>query len=157
VADDPAFGRHERLGIATYMLPPHVEPPGSQDEEAEQWLAVHAELGALLIGELGWRLYETAPALNTLTRAVLALRRLGYRCSVDYLRRYATALRPIAEKEYAVIEEFDVLDEAIEATVAYTMLYEPIILSLRRLAHEDVSARLYRRDGGDRGPGSTQA
>lgn len=25
VAEDPAFTRHERLGIAQYMLPPHVE------------------------------------------------------------------------------------------------------------------------------------
>jgi DNA-binding transcriptional MerR regulator len=144
VADDPAFGRHERLGIASYMLPPNVALPAPQDPERERWLAVHEELRALLVDELGWRLYEAAPSLNTLTRAVLALRGLGYRCTVDYLRRYATALRPIAEKEYGVIEEFEVLDEAIEATVAYTVLYEPIILSLRRLAHEDVSARLYR-------------
>lgn len=148
VADDPAFGRHERLGIAAYMLPPHVTAPEPDDSGYEQWQAVHEELRALLIDELGWRLYETAPALNTLTRAVLTLRELGYRCTHDYLRRYASALRPIAENEYAVIEEFDVLDEAIEATVAYTALYEPIILSLRRLAHEDVSARLHRTGDG---------
>jgi hypothetical protein len=37
-------------------------------------------------------------------------------------------------------------DEAIEVTVAYAVLYEPIILALRRLAHEDVSARRYRTD-----------
>jgi DNA-binding transcriptional MerR regulator len=144
VADDPAFGRHERLGIASYMLPPNVAGPEPADPVHEHWQAVHEELRTLLVDELGWRLYDTAPSLNTLTRAVVALRGLGYRCTLDYLRRYATALHPIAEKEYGVIEEFTVLDEAIEATVAYTVLYEPIILSLRRLAHEDVSARLYR-------------
>jgi hypothetical protein len=37
-----------------------------------------------------------------------------------------------------------VLDEATEATVACTVLYGPIILSLRRPAHEVISTRLYR-------------
>ena len=146
VADDPAFGRHERLGIASCMLPPNVAAPEAADPAHARWSAAHEELRTLLVDELGWRLHDTAPALNTLTRAVVALRDLGYRCTLDYLRRYATALHPIADKEYGVIEEFAVLDEAIEATVAYTMLYEPIILSLRRLAHADVSARLHRAD-----------
>lgn len=151
VADDPAFGRHERLGIASYMLPPRVEPPTQKDPAYGQWQSVHEELRTLFLDELGWRIHKSAPPLNTLTRAVVALRMLGYECTTDYLRRYATALYPIADKEYAVIEEFTVQDEAIEATVAYTMLYEPIILSLRRLAHEDVSARRY---GGPPAPAS---
>lgn len=140
VADDPAFGRRERLGIGLYMLPPRIAAPGPQDPQAEQWRAVHDELRDLLIGELGWTLYGTAPALDTLTRAVVALRQLGYRCRPEDLRKYALALRPIAAKEYAFVDEIEDLDEAIEATVAYTVLYEPIILSLRRLAHEDASA-----------------
>jgi DNA-binding transcriptional MerR regulator len=145
VADDPASDRHERLGIAAAMLPPHVaEPTEGNPAALARWRAVHDELRTLLVDELGWRLHDAAPALNTLTRAVIALRDLGYRCTLEYLRRYATALHPIADKEYLVIEEFAVPDEAIEATVAYTVLYEPIILALRRLAHEDVSARRYR-------------
>ncbi|MEV6329386.1 MerR family transcriptional regulator [Streptomyces sp. NPDC051909] len=142
VADDPAFGRHERLGIATYMLPPHVEAPEETDPGRALWDEVHGEVRALL-AELGWRVYEEAPALASLTRAVAAVRSLGYRGGTDVIRRYALALHPIAEEEYAAIEEYPVLDEAIEATVAYTTLYEPVLLALRRLAHEDVSARLH--------------
>ncbi|MDH6126524.1 MerR family transcriptional regulator [Kitasatospora sp. GP82] len=71
VADDPAFGRHERLGIALCRLSPQVTAPGRRDPQHELWTAVHAELRALL-DELGWRIYDEAPALNTLTRAVVA-------------------------------------------------------------------------------------
>jgi hypothetical protein len=49
----------------------------------------------------------------------------------------------MAEAEYAVIEQYEQIEEAIEATVAYTVLVEPILLALRRLAHEDVSSRMH--------------
>ncbi|MET9375561.1 MerR family transcriptional regulator [Streptomyces sp. NPDC002992] len=142
VADDPAFGRHERLGVAQYMLGPRITPPEESDPARRLWDEVFAELRGLL-SELGWQVYDEAPALAALTRAVVTLRELGYRSGVDHIRRYALAMHPIAAEEYAVMEEYPVLEEAIEATVAYTMLYEPILLALRRLAHEDVSARLH--------------
>ncbi|MFJ7067687.1 MerR family transcriptional regulator [Streptomyces sp. NPDC101115] len=148
VADDPAFGRHERLGIATYMLGPRVEPPEEGAPERELWDEVAAEVRELL-AELDWRVYDEAPALASLVRAITSVRSLGYRGEMDDIRRYALALHPIAEEELAVIDEHPVLEEAIEATVAYTTLYEPVLLALRRLAHEDVSARLH-----DGGPGT---
>ena len=55
-------------------------------------------------------------------------------------------MHPLAEREYRVIEERTDLDDAIEATVAYTLLHEPILLAVRRLAHEDVPARVYGRE-----------
>ncbi|MFD5322310.1 MerR family transcriptional regulator [Streptomyces sp. NPDC127092] len=147
VADDPAFGRHERLGIATYMLGPRVEPPDEGAPERELWDQVAAEVRELLT-ELDWRVYDEAPALASLVRAITSVRSLGYRGEMDDIRKYALALRPIAEEELTVIDDYPVLEEAIEATVAYTTLYEPILLALRRLAHEDVSARLH-----EAGPG----
>ncbi|MFF5970777.1 MerR family transcriptional regulator [Streptomyces sp. NPDC012769] len=142
VAEDPAFGRHERLGVAQYMLGPHVEPPEETDPERELWDQVAAEMRGLL-DELGWRVNDEAPALASLVRAVVSIRSLGYRSGKEDIRRYAEALRPIAEEEYAVLEGHPNLEEAIEAAVAYTVLYEPLLLALRRLAHEDVSARWY--------------
>ncbi|MEZ0065272.1 DNA-binding transcriptional MerR regulator [Streptacidiphilus sp. MAP12-20] len=140
VAEDPAFGRHERLGVAQYMLPPHVTPPAEDAPERDAWNALRGEVLQLLQRELGWRIHDAAPAVDTLTQAISTLRALGYRSSTDVLRHYAEALQPIAEAEYQVIEEFPVMEEAIEAMIAYTLLYEPVLLSLRRLAHEDVSA-----------------
>ncbi|WP_229818677.1 MULTISPECIES: MerR family transcriptional regulator [Streptomyces] len=142
VADDPAFGRHERLGIAQYMLGPRITPPEESDPRRELWDEVFAELRELLT-ELDWRVYDEAPPLAALTRAVVTLRSLGYEGGIDHIRRYALAMHPIAAEEYAVLDRYPVLEEAIEATVAYTTLYEPILLALRRLAHEDVSARLH--------------
>lgn len=143
VADDPAFGRHERIGIAQYMLGPQITPPDASDPERARWDEVFAEMRGLLTG-MGWRVYDEAPALAALTRAVLTLRTLGYRGGVEDIRRYAEVMHPIAAEEYGVMGEYPVLEEAIEAAVAYTVLYEPIMLALRRLAHEDVSAHLYR-------------
>lgn len=145
VADDPAFSRHEQLGIAQYMLPPQVTPPAKEDPQQPEWDTTHRELRALL-AELDWRVYDEAPAINTLTRAVVTLRALGYDFPLDSVRRYAEAVHPMAEAEAGLIEdEYPVLEEAIEAMVAYTMLNEPILLALRRLAHEDVTARRYGR------------
>ncbi|MFF9012794.1 MerR family transcriptional regulator [Streptomyces sp. NPDC014870] len=143
VADDPAFGRHERIGVAQYMLGPQIVPPGTADPERAPWDEVFAEMRGLLT-EMGWRVYDEAPALAALTRAVLTLRELGYGGTTEHIRRYAEVMHPIAAEEYAVMEDYPVLEEAIEAAVAYTVLYEPIMLSLRRLAHEDVSAHLHR-------------
>ncbi|MFD3942158.1 MerR family transcriptional regulator [Streptomyces sp. NPDC058579] len=143
VSDDPAFGRHERVGIAQYMLGPQASPPDSSDPERALWDETFAEMRGVLTG-MGWRVFDEAPALAALTRAVLTLRELGYRGGADDIRRYAEVMHPIAAEEYEVMAEYPVLEEAIEAAVAYTVLYEPILLSLRRLAHEDVSAHLYR-------------
>jgi DNA-binding transcriptional MerR regulator len=145
VAEDPAFGRHERLGIAQYMLPPHVTPPPEGDADREGWFAIREELSALLAG-LGWQFEDSSPALDTLTRAVATLRSLGYISGPSIISGYAEAMHPCAEAEYAIIEHYTVLEEAIEATIAYTVLYEPVLMSLRRLAHEDVSARRYKKD-----------
>ncbi|NUP50391.1 MAG: MerR family transcriptional regulator [Catenulispora sp.] len=153
VADDPAFTRHERLGIAQYMLPPRVTVPEPEDEARAAWDAMRAQIRAELRA-LGWRFHDEAPGLDVLTRSVLTLQELGYDAPVDQFRRYAEAMRPIAEAEYSTIEKYEVLEEAIEATVAYTVLIEPILLALRRLAHEDVSARLYYGAGSGSDPGS---
>lgn len=142
VADDPAFTRHERLGIAQYMLPPKVAVPDPQDEDRAAWDAVRAVICAELRA-LGWRFLDGAPALDVLTRSVLTLQELGYETPIEQFRRYAEAIRPIAREEYSNLEKYEVLEEAIEATIAYTVLVEPIWLALRRLAHEDVSARLH--------------
>jgi DNA-binding transcriptional MerR regulator len=142
VADDPAFTRHERLGIAQYMLPPRVEVPAQDSEERAGWDEMRAQIRDELRA-LGWRFEETAPALDMLTQSVVTLGDLGYDTSVEHLRRYAEAIHPMAEAEYAVIEQYEQIEEAIEATVAYTVLVEPILLALRRLAHEDVSSRMH--------------
>jgi DNA-binding transcriptional MerR regulator len=140
-AQDPAFDRHDRLGVAQYLLPPHVTPPPEESPEGAAWRERRAEVVALLRDDLGWRIHDVAPALDALTQALITLNSLGYPTTTASLRDYANALHPIAESELRVIDEHAAIDEAIEAVVACTVLYEPVLLSLRRLAHEDVSAR----------------
>jgi hypothetical protein len=124
------------------MLPPRVETPEEGSEERADWIAVRTVIRDELRG-LGWRFQDEAPSLDMLTQSVVTLRDLGYDASLGHLRRYAEAIHPIAEAEYSVIQGYEQIEEAIEATVAYTVLVEPILLALRRLAHEDVSSRLH--------------
>nr|WP_042427640.1 MerR family transcriptional regulator [Streptacidiphilus anmyonensis] len=142
-AHDPAFDRHTRLGVAQYLLPPHVTAPPEETAEGAAWRERRTEVLALLRDDLGWQIHDEAPALDALTEALITLNSLGYETTTASLRDYAHALRPIAENELRLIDEHPAIDEAIEAVVAYTVLYEPVLLSLRRLAHEDVSARLH--------------
>ncbi|WP_042373907.1 MerR family transcriptional regulator [Streptacidiphilus neutrinimicus] len=140
---DPAFDRHTRLGVAQYLLPPHVTAPPEDTPEGATWRERRGEVLTLLRDDLGWQIHDGAPALDALTEALTTLDSLGYATATASLRDYAVALRPIAEKELAIVDEHPAIDEAIEAVVAHTVLYEPVLLSLRRLAHEDVSARLH--------------
>ncbi|MEY9877438.1 DNA-binding transcriptional MerR regulator [Streptacidiphilus sp. MAP12-33] len=143
-AHDPAFGRHERLGVAQYLLPPHVTPPPPGTAADEVWRARRAEAFALLRDDLGWLIHDNAPALDALTEALIALDSLGYPAPTAFLRHYATSVHPIAEADLEVLDAHPAIDEAIEAVVVYTVLYEPVLLALRRLAQEDVSARQHR-------------
>ena len=145
-AQDPGFTRHDRLGVAQYLLPPHVSPPDEGTEERAGWQAQREEVVNLLRDELDWQFHGTAPALDSLTKALTTLHSLGYTTPTELLRSYATALHPIAETEVRFIEELAAdEEEAIESVVAFTLLYEPVLLALRRLAHEDVSAQLLKR------------
>ncbi|MBO2446780.1 MerR family transcriptional regulator [Actinomadura barringtoniae] len=141
VAEDPAFGRTERIGAAQYLLPPHIQPP--EDEVARrEWDQTRAQLAEMLHG-LTWRFDDSSPSLDSLTKAVLALRSLGYG-DADLLRQYAELVRQLAAAEYGgAIHPLTDLDKAMEGVIVYTLLAEPVLLALRRLAHEDTARRLH--------------
>jgi DNA-binding transcriptional MerR regulator len=153
VAEDPTFGRHERIGIAQYMLP-NAEPPAPEDPENSEWQTLRAEIAAQLRG-FGWRFDDHSPALDTMTRSLLTLRALGLEIERPGLfRRYAAAFQSLAEEEYDIVAGYPVLEDAIEAMIGYTVLLEPALAALRRLAHEDVSIR---RNYGETGPDASAA
>ncbi|MEU1017978.1 MerR family transcriptional regulator [Streptomyces sp. NPDC005898] len=145
--EDEELDHNSRLGTAVWALP--HGPEGTGDEPAED--AARRTVDALL-ARLGWeaaRAYgDESPAHRMLVTAVASLTRLGYPCAVEDLAPYARSGHQLAVADLDLLERYESPDEQLEAAVALTVLYEPVLLALRRLAHGEESNRRYtRRDG----------
>ncbi|MEU1072637.1 MULTISPECIES: MerR family transcriptional regulator [unclassified Streptomyces] len=141
--EDDALDHHTRLGVAVEALP-NAPEPGPDDPHAR---AARASVDAL-IEELGWQYGGSDPAgssgaYRTLLTAVTALARLGYPCGPEELAPYAAAAAQLAVTDLDLVERGRTPAEQVEAAVALTVLYEPVLLSLRRLAQAQESARRF--------------
>lgn len=141
VLDSEDADVHRLLGTAQYALSPDVSDEADGDPA---WDSARSEVDALLT-ELGWNVTPEAPARDQLTQALLALRQLGLPSSASDLRVYADAAHSVAARELERIRVAATRAEAVETAVVATVLYEPILLALRRLAQEHESARRFRR------------
>jgi hypothetical protein len=109
-------------------------------DETETDSTESAEVDAL-IEELGWSVHKAAPARSTLAETLASLRTLGSPLEWQVLLPYAR----LAE-ETAVLD-LDQLDgigdplEAAERALLLTVLLEPALMALRRMAQENESAR----------------
>ncbi|MFJ2019178.1 MerR family transcriptional regulator [Streptomyces nodosus] len=143
LADD-RLSPNERLGTATWALP-HGPAPDETDPAVEAARHTADEL----MDRLGWGRgstadpLPTAPARGTLVTAIAALSRLGYPCSAEDLEPYGRAAERIAATDLDMVERYGTPDEQVEAAVALTVLYEPVVLSLRRLAAVEESHRRF--------------
>jgi DNA-binding transcriptional MerR regulator len=125
---------HRVLGLALGAIRPADE--GREDT------AECADVDAL-VEEMGWQVHRAAPARADLAETLGTLRRLG--ALGDW-----RALLPYAElAERTAVLDLDALDgaedplELAERAVLLTVLLEPALLALRRLAQEHESARRY--------------
>ncbi|MEW1750036.1 MerR family transcriptional regulator [Streptomyces angustmyceticus] len=139
-ADDPSLSHHLRLGAATRALPREPEP-------AEDDAATRAARGSVdaLMEQLGWHGMhdEPSPALGTHVTSVAALVRLGYPCDTAHLLPYGRIAADLAVAELDPMEEQSTAAGQVEAAVVLTVPYEPVLLSLRRPAHLQESARRF--------------
>ncbi|MGI5340270.1 MerR family transcriptional regulator [Streptomyces sp. CA-181903] len=137
-AEDTSLDHHTRLGAATWTLPGVPAPEGGDE-------AVEAARGAVdgLLARLGWDPAEVAvsPAYRTLLHSVAALARLGYPCGTEHLLPYGRLAAELAVTDLDLVFAEPTVGGQVEAAVALTVLYEPVLLSLRRLAHGEESAR----------------
>ncbi|HWM40401.1 MAG TPA: MerR family transcriptional regulator [Streptomyces sp.] len=140
--DDRSLDQHSRIGTAVWALP-HGTQLAVDDPEAE---AAERTTQALL-KDLGWMFSHSAgsssPAYRMLVGAIAALRRLGYPSAMENLLPYARAAAQVAEADLELIAGYDDAEAQIEAAVACTVLYEPVLLSLRRLAEAEESNRRF--------------
>ncbi|GAA4640256.1 MerR family transcriptional regulator [Actinoallomurus vinaceus] len=133
--DDDDIPLHRLLGKAQYALGPGTEPhPGDPD-----WRAAREDVDAI-IAELGWRVLPNAPTRDLLAQAFVALRRLGLPIVLTDLRPYIEAAELIADHEVGALSVDEDREKAVQTAVATNVLYERVLLALRRMAQENASA-----------------
>jgi len=141
--DDTELDQHSRLGIAAWSLPGPAQDPNPGEEDDAATRTARQEIDGLL-EHLGWEEFGPGtPAYETLLCAVATLIRLGYPCEAPHLRRLAQIAAQVAEADLDLLEGLPSEVEQVEASVALTVLYEPVLLSLRRLAQAEESARRF--------------
>ncbi|GAA4780433.1 MULTISPECIES: MerR family transcriptional regulator [Streptomyces] len=140
--DDESLGLTMRLGAATWALPQPTDEVGDDAAAA----AARGTLDALLT-ELGWdtarEIGELSPVHRALVTAIATLNRLGFPLSLDELVPYARHMGEVAAHDLDLLETRPPGSEQVEAAVASAVLYDPLLLGLRRLAQEVESARRY--------------
>ncbi|MFJ9817843.1 MerR family transcriptional regulator [Streptomyces sp. NPDC101151] len=140
--DDYSLGHTIRLGAALWALPQVPEP----DEEDEFVLAARREADELL-ETLGWsnarQLTTVSPAYRSLVVAVAAFRRLGYEWGAELLVTYGKLMHEVAKLDLDFVDTQPSQAEKVETAVLGTVLTEPMLHALRRLAQEEESGRRY--------------
>ncbi|HEY8985545.1 MAG TPA: MerR family transcriptional regulator [Streptomyces sp.] len=129
-AGDP----HIVLGLALGAISLAGEPAQPAEPEGA------AEVDALM-AELGWDVHAGAPARAVLAETLVSLRSLG--APVDH--RTLLSYAKLAERTAALdLDQLDGLDDPLETAeraLLLTVLLEPALLALRRLAQQNESAR----------------
>ncbi len=125
----PPPSRHDLLGIAHGALP---SPAGDG--------AVSDEVEAL-VAELEWPVGPHCPSMSALTAAVGAARDAGVHLDPETLRGYARAMTEVAVVDVGVATSAGSPAEAMRQVVVGTVMVDPVLVALRRVAQEAVSAR----------------
>jgi DNA-binding transcriptional MerR regulator len=129
--DRPAY-----LTLAVRAL---SEPLDVPEQDAAEYDEARREVDGLL-DDLGWDTDSDSPGYDDLVRSVVSLHRFAPAAITDpcQLRAYAEAVRSLATTEIPSTFDTDIdTDEALRFSVLGTVLFEPVLLALRKLAHVD--------------------
>lgn len=132
VVTDQAVPLHQALGTAQWLLSP-VTPEEPSVESRERVSA--------LLGRHKWALASDSPHRNVLAAALDRLDRLAFPVPDALLDQYAQALSRLAPSEVEAITTETDRATAIEHLIIGTLLYEPLLATMRRMAHESESAQ----------------
>jgi DNA-binding transcriptional MerR regulator len=125
--DSPPSDLFDSLGQAIGQLPPRSAPTADDYPRARA-----------VLERLGWMYDPRYAAVPQLEQALAGAESAGLPLSDERLAAYAPAIRQIAEYDIAQVPADP--GRAIEYSVLGTALYEPVIVALRRLAHQDAAA-----------------
>ncbi|WP_329244940.1 MerR family transcriptional regulator [Streptomyces sp. NBC_01478] len=154
--DRPLDG-FETLGVVHHALPvPSAETHGksgadNEDSPGAENTADEAVPGGAatrveaLIENMGWRISDASPHRPALAESLAALSRLGTDYTVDDLVPYAQLATSTADLDFAQFEGIEDRIALAERAVVLTVLFEPVVRLLRRLAQEDANHRRHDR------------
>lgn len=132
VVTDESVPRHQALGTAQWLLSPEV----AENPSVESFARVSA-----LLDRHDWELAPDSPHRRVLASALDRLDLLAFPAPDVLLDQYAEALSRFAPNEVEPIANETHRATAIEHLVIGTLLYEPLLATMRRMAHETESAR----------------
>ncbi|MFI5819670.1 MerR family transcriptional regulator [Streptomyces rishiriensis] len=123
---------HRLLGVALGSV--RVGEKAGQD-------APEAAEVAELVEELDWRVHAAAPARAVLAETLSSLRALGVPLDWRTLLPYARLAERTAVLDLDQLDGLDDPLETAERALLLTVLLEPALMALRRMAQENESAR----------------
>jgi DNA-binding transcriptional MerR regulator len=127
--DDQEVDLHDTIGAAHNAL----SPGGPASQRARR-------AGERLLRRHGWRVAESSRNKEALAVALDAFDRLGQQPADETLDVYADAAEMVAKVDVEGVPT-QAAEDAVEFAVVGTVLFEPVLLALRRLAQEDASRR----------------
>lgn len=128
--DDDTLSWHAAVGSAHSRLSPGTAATSVHSRERVR----------ALLNRHGWALSPQSPHAKVLAHALDSLDGLDHPAGDDLLDVYAAAAISIAEHEVAGVRADDRV-AATEHVVVGTLLLEPVLLAIRRIAQENVSLR----------------
>lgn len=136
--DAPPVSIHEVLQATHAALGPHVAVEERQQQHARD-----------LVRRWGWSVLAGGSAIDQLAAAVGALETAGFPELDVVMDRYALAMRELAAADVAGVPN-ECPTAAVRYLVIGTVLLEPLIAALRRLAQEDAAAQRPRSTAAER-------
>jgi len=134
---DSARTRHDAVGAAHMRLARTDGEPASDE-------SLHAV--DEMLDRFGWTLIADSANRTALARALDAIAGLGFPVGPDLLDAYANAMRGAAVVELNHVELAQDRETAVEHAVIGTLLLEPVLLAVRRIAEVNVSRERLARD-----------
>lgn len=131
VVDDEGAPVASAMGSAHAQLSPEPADPPSPES--------HARV-AVLARRRRWRVDQTSRHAVALATALDAMAAAGMPMSDETLETYAEAAATVARVDVAGTSELG-RERAVERAVTGTVLGEPVLLALRRLAQEGIARR----------------
>ena len=125
--DSPPESGHDLLGIAHHALAPAI----SDDTDTD---AIDA-----MLEQWGWDsdVYDTA-GKAAVAEALAGIQAAGFEMPEGIIDTYARSMHEVAEAEIAGVPT-DSIEAAVRYVVLGTVLVEPLLLALRRLAQQSAS------------------
>jgi DNA-binding transcriptional MerR regulator len=114
------------VGTAHDALPPDVDRSGPPPDRAVR-----------IVRELGWQVDPYSSSIYQLEAALAAVDAVGLGPTPERLRAYASAALEVARVDVVDVPAGAPAD-AVQYVVIGTVLYEPVLLALRRLAQQHV-------------------